>query len=86
VVPVPLVIHGTSGIHDADLAALARMRVAKFNIGTVLRQAFGAGLREALASDPDLIDRTEIMRQAMPPVTAAATRMIRLLGWRSLAE
>ena len=86
VVPVPLVIHGTSGIHDADLAALARMRVAKFNIGTVLRQAFGAGLRDALASDPDLFDRTEIMRQAMPPVTAAATRMIRLLGWRSLAE
>jgi fructose-bisphosphate aldolase class II len=81
-VAVPLVIHGTSGIREDDLAALAKTRVAKFNIGTVLRQAFAGGLRAGLAANPLLIDRIAIMRSAMPPVTAVAARMITLLGWR----
>jgi fructose-bisphosphate aldolase class II len=82
-VPVPLVIHGTSGIGAEDIARLVRMRVAKFNIGTVLRQAFGLGLRAALERDPSRFDRLEIMSEAMPAVSDAAGRMIRLLGWRS---
>ncbi|MGO9935173.1 MAG: class II fructose-bisphosphate aldolase [Steroidobacteraceae bacterium] len=81
-VPVPLVIHGTSGIFDADIARLARTRVAKFNIGTVVRQAFGRGLRETLGRHPERFDRLEIMSDAMPAVSREADRMIRLLGWR----
>src|ERR1700689_4320423 len=53
-VTVPLVIHGTSGIFESDIARLARTRrIAKFNIATVLRQAFGRGLRETLARNPE---------------------------------
>ena len=81
-VTVPLVIHGTSGIRDADIERLARTRVAKFNIGTVLRQAFGRGLRATLGRHPERFDRLEIMRDAMPTVCCEAQRMIRLLGWR----
>ncbi len=80
-VKVPLVIHGTSGLFDQDIVRLARTRIAKFNIGTVLRQAFGRGLRETLARYPDRYDRLEIMRDAMPTVSRGAMRMIRLLGW-----
>jgi fructose-bisphosphate aldolase, class II len=80
-VEVPLVIHGTSGLFDEDIVRLARTRVAKFNIGTVLRQAFGRGLRETLARYPDRFDRLEIMHDAMPAVSREALRMIRLLGW-----
>jgi len=80
-VKVPLVIHGTSGLFDQDIVRLARTRIAKFNIGTVLRQAFGRGLRETLARYPDRYDRLEIMRDAMPTVSREAMRMIRLLGW-----
>jgi fructose-bisphosphate aldolase class II len=80
-VTVPLVIHGTSGIRDQDIARLARTRVAKFNIGTVLRQAFGRGLRESLGRHAERFDRLEIMRDAMPTVCCEAMRMIRLLGW-----
>jgi fructose-bisphosphate aldolase class II len=75
-VQVPLVIHGTSGIREQDIARLTRTRVAKFNIGTVLRQAFGRGLRETLGRDAERFDRLEIMADAM------AARMICLLGWR----
>ena len=82
-VAVPLVIHGTSGIFEQDIARLARTRVAKFNIGTAVRQAFGRGLRDALDRHPDRFDRLEIMRDVMPAVTREAARMIRLLGWRS---
>jgi fructose-bisphosphate aldolase class II len=81
-VRAPLVIHGTSGIRDADIERLARTRVAKFNIGTVLRQAFGRGLRETLARHVERFDRLQIMDDVMPTVGREAQRMIRLLGWR----
>ncbi len=77
----PLVIHGTSGIFEADISRLAKTRVCKFNIGTVLRQAFGNALRQAFADDPRVYDRLDLMRQAMPAVQAEAERMITLLGW-----
>jgi fructose-bisphosphate aldolase, class II len=80
-VPVPLVIHGTSGIFDEDITRLSRTRVAKFNIGTVMRQAFGKGLRDTLGRHPDRFDRLQIMSDAMPAVSREATRMIRQLGW-----
>lgn len=79
---VPLVIHGTSGIFEHDIARLARTpRIAKFNIATVLRQAFGRGLRETLAAHPERFDRVEIMTDVMPVMAREAERMIRLLGW-----
>jgi fructose-bisphosphate aldolase class II len=82
---MPLVIHGTSGLFDDDISRLARSRVAKFNIGTVLRQAFGASLRETLARHPQRFDRLEIMAEVMPGIERAAARMIRLLGWSETA-
>jgi fructose-bisphosphate aldolase, class II len=81
VVSVPLVIHGTSGIVDEDIARLTRTRVAKFNVATVLRQAFGRSLREIVARNLGVIDRLAMMRDVMPAITREATRMIRLLGW-----
>jgi len=80
-VTVPLVIHGTSGIREQDIARLARTRVAKFNIGTVLRRAFGRGLRESLGRHAGRFDRLEIMADAMSAVALEAKRMISLLGW-----
>ena len=81
-VRLPLVIHGTSGLHEADIRRLARTRVCKFNIGTVLRQAFGGALRRAFTEDPGIYDRLDLMKAAMPAVQAGAERMIRMLGWR----
>ena len=82
-VPQPLVIHGTSGIHEADVTRLAATRVCKFNVGTTLRQAFGRGLRESLAADPERFDRLEIMSDVMPKMSEETIRVIRLLGWQS---
>jgi fructose-bisphosphate aldolase class II len=80
-VSVPLVIHGTSGLFDQDIARLARRRVAKFNIGTRLRQTFGSALRQTLVDHPERFDRLEIMCDVIPAMALEAQRMIRLLGW-----
>jgi fructose-bisphosphate aldolase, class II len=78
---VPLVIHGGSGISGADRAALAATsRIAKFNIGTEVRMAFGGALRRVLADDPGVFDRITILRGTEPAVTAAAQSVLRGLG------
>ncbi len=77
---VPLVIHGGSGVPNAQRAHLARTTpVAKFNIGTELRQAFGAALRAAVAADPDRFDRVQILRDTHEPMMQAATRALKSL-------
>jgi fructose-bisphosphate aldolase class II len=82
----PLVIHGTSGISDGDLARLVAAGVAKFNIGTVLRQSFGRGLRATLATRPKAFDRIEIMHGVMQEMTREATRQLQRLGWAERSE
>jgi fructose-bisphosphate aldolase, class II len=77
---LPLVLHGGSGIPDAVRRQLAReTRVAKFNIGTELRLAFGRSLRDALAARPDAFDRLEVLGATLPHIKSAAVSVIRNL-------
>ncbi|MGC5562035.1 class II fructose-bisphosphate aldolase [Streptomyces sp. FR-108] len=55
-VPVPLVLHGSSGVGDDDLRQAVRAGIVKINIGTALNVAFTGAVREALAERPDLTD------------------------------
>lgn len=76
VTDVALVIHGGSGVPVAQRSALAaQSRIAKFNIGTEVRQVFGAALRQAVNSDPSRFDRIAILRETEAPMTEA-TRVI----------
>lgn len=76
----PLVLHGGSGVPVETRRALAREGlVSKFNIGTELRLAFGAALRGALASRPEVFDRIEILRAVEAPLRAAAADVISAL-------
>jgi fructose-bisphosphate aldolase, class II len=78
---VPLVIHGGSGVPYAQRASLAATsRIAKFNIGTELRMAFGQALRTAVNSDPDRFDRVSILKETHDSVFEAARAVIRGLG------
>lgn len=79
-VDAPLVIHGTSGISEDQLVRLATTTpVAKFNVGTSLRRAFGRSLRGALASRPDEYDRLTLFAEVIPAVGAEAKRYLELL-------
>lgn len=70
---LPLVLHGGSGLPLPLRHALARdTTVAKVNIGTELRMAFGQSLRAALAADPAVFDRNAILRATIGPLEQAA--------------
>lgn len=76
-VSIPLVIHGGSGILVSDRTELAKTsKICKFNIGTELRMAFGAGLRAAVTSDPDRFDRVSILKETIDPVRQAARSVL----------
>lgn len=78
---LPLVIHGGSGVPADQRAALAAgSRIAKFNIGTELRMAFGAALRAAVAKDPGRFDRIAILHDTEEPVMEAARAVFRGMG------
>jgi len=49
--PVPLVLHGGTGITARSLKEAIRLGVAKVNYGTYLKQAYLKAVRTALASD-----------------------------------
>jgi fructose-bisphosphate aldolase, class II len=78
---VPLVIHGGSGVPVAERQRLARTTpICKFNIGTELRQVWGAALRAGLAGHPDRFDRIEVLRETHAPLVEAARRVMRGIG------
>ncbi len=77
---VPLVIHGGSGVPADQRRKLARTTgICKFNIGTELRQAFGAALREAVNKDESRFDRVQILKDTHDPVTAAARYVLQTM-------
>ncbi|QBX99411.1 class II fructose-bisphosphate aldolase [Rhodophyticola sp. CCM32] len=78
---VPLVIHGGSGVPVAERKALAAgSSICKFNIGTELRMAFGAALRQAVTADKARFDRVQILQDTHDPVMAAARTVIQGVG------
>ena len=80
VTTVPLVIHGGSGVPLAERTTLAATsHIAKFNIGTELRAAFGTALRDSLARDPAQFDRIAILKSTEAPLTAATRAALQRL-------
>lgn len=80
VTQVPLVIHGGSGVPVAQRKALAKKtNICKFNVGTELRMAFGAAMRDAVNRDSARFDRVAILKETHDPVVAAARNVLRNL-------
>ncbi|MEO8095768.1 MAG: class II fructose-bisphosphate aldolase [Pseudolysinimonas sp.] len=72
-VPIPLVLHGSSGVPDADLLEAVAAGIRKVNIGTALNVAGTAAFRSAFAAHPDVVDprpATAAARDAMADVVA----------------
>ncbi len=81
VTTVPLVLHGGSGISDAERHSLSTgSRIVKINIGTELRMTFGKALRDSLLGDLDQFDRIAILKATEGPVTDATRAVFRCLG------
>ncbi|MCT4619896.1 MAG: class II fructose-bisphosphate aldolase [Marinisporobacter sp.] len=81
VVPVPIVVHGSTGILDEDMKKLITYRIGKVNIGTALRMAFGHTLRKEMEEKPNAFDRLELSKAPMEAVEKAAFEKLKLLGY-----
>ncbi|MGA5302588.1 class II fructose-bisphosphate aldolase [Nucisporomicrobium flavum] len=79
-VPVPLVLHGSSGVPDDELAAAVRGGMVKINIGTALNSAFTSAVRESLGSNAALVDPRRYLASARDAMTDTVAAALRLLG------
>jgi fructose-bisphosphate aldolase, class II len=68
------------GVMDEDVKEAIKYGVAKINIDTDLRLAFTAGVREAIADSPKVIDPREILKPAMTLMKEVAKRKMKLFG------
>ena len=78
-VPVPLVLHGSSGVPDTVIAQAVVAGIRKVNVGTALNLAGTAALRKVLAERPDAVDPRvygRVVRQAMVDTVARLCRVI----------
>lgn len=79
-VPVPLVLHGSSSLDDAQLAAAVRAGMTKINLATHLNRQFTSAVRTRLAADPALLDPRPYLRDARNAIADESARLLRILG------
>ncbi|MGW2718888.1 class II fructose-bisphosphate aldolase [Streptomyces sp. NPDC001492] len=77
---VPLVLHGSSGVPDHELAAAVAGGIAKVNVGTALNIAMTAAIRDFLAAHPDAVDSRTYLSAAREAMVGAVTGIIRTVG------
>jgi fructose-bisphosphate aldolase, class II len=77
--PVPLVLHGSSGVPDEALGAAIRAGMVKINIGTILNVAFTRAVREHL-SDETVVDPRTYLAPARDAVSAEVARILTVLA------
>jgi fructose-bisphosphate aldolase, class II len=82
-VPVPLVLHGSSGVPDAELAKAVRAGITKVNIGTILNVEFTAAVRATLHDDERLVDPRKYLRPARTGVAATVAHLLSVLSLQS---
>jgi fructose-bisphosphate aldolase class II len=79
-VPVPLVLHGSSGVPDDELRAAIRNGIVKVNVGTALNIAFTSSVRDALGADADLVDPRRYIAPARDAMSAVVAHFLTLIG------
>jgi fructose-bisphosphate aldolase class II len=79
-VDVPLVLHGSSGIPDAELAAGIRAGLVKVNVGTRFNVAFTMAVRTGLVERPETVDPRRYLTPARSAMAAVAADLFTALG------
>jgi fructose-bisphosphate aldolase class II len=79
-VSVPLVLHGSSGVPDAGLAAAVRAGMTKVNVATQLNKAFTAAIRVCLNADSGMVDPRRYGSAGRDAVAAEVARLLDVIG------
>ncbi|MFC5468388.1 class II fructose-1,6-bisphosphate aldolase [Cohnella suwonensis] len=79
-VSVPLVLHGGSGIPEAQVRKAVSLGMSKMNVATELRIVFSDAIKEVFAANPEENDPRKYMVPAKKALKAAAIEKMRLCG------
>ena len=78
-VPVPLVLHGSSGVSDEGLAEAVRAGMTKVNIATQLNKVFTAAAAGDWRAHPERVDPRKYLGAGRDAVMTEVRRLLRLL-------
>ena len=78
-VPVPLVLHGSSGLSDEELRGAVHAGMTKINISTHLNGLFTRALREVLDERPDVVDPRKYVSAGRDAIASETARLLTLL-------
>ena len=79
-VDVPLVLHGTSGVPDEQVAEAVKNGICKVNYATELRQAYTKGYMAFMAENPGVFDPKKPAKQGMAEITKIVKIRMENLG------
>jgi fructose-bisphosphate aldolase class II len=79
-VGVPLVLHGSSGVPDEDLAAAILAGLTKINIATQLNKVFTAAIRDYLSADPAVVDPRRYGSAGRDAIAPEVARLLGVIG------
>ena len=77
-VPVPLVLHGSSGVPDEGMVAAIQAGMTKINVSTHLNVVFTQGVRQILDGNPKIVDPRKYVGPATHSVQEEVERLMRL--------
>jgi len=78
-VKIPLVLHGGSGIPDAQIKKALKYGISKINVNTEIRVAFSNSLRKSLSDKKQFIP-TKYLPSAISAVQEIINKKIKLFG------
>lgn len=79
-IPVPVVLHGGSGVPDDSIRKAIAAGAGKINVNTENQVACTAAIREALAKDANVIDPRKYLTPARNAMVEVVRNKIRLFG------
>ncbi|MFJ4688753.1 ketose-bisphosphate aldolase [Streptomyces sp. NPDC088789] len=77
---VPLVLHGSSGVPEDELAAAVTGGIAKVNVGTALNAAMTSAIRAYLAAHPKAVDSRTYLGVGRDAMARTVARIIGVLA------
>jgi tagatose 1,6-diphosphate aldolase GatY/KbaY len=80
IIPVPLVLHGASGLEDGVVRDCIRRGMAKVNFATELRIAYTEAVKKYLSGDPSVLDPKKYGAAAKDAVRAKVMEKMRICG------
>lgn len=79
-IPTPLVLHGGTGIPEADVRRAIQCGIAKVNVGTMIRYTYLTGIREQIELQGAEVHPARIVKPVLEQIKAVVRKWILVCG------